>query len=159
MNERIITISYSNWHLTWQRLRASSNGQAESACIWAGERRQGNEEVQKVYFLDELPNVQRARLYHRTSREATSRLFEELRRAGHSIIADVHTHPTDWVGLSQTDEAHPIEYRIGLVALVFPFFATGKMELSRVGVHEYLGSGEWNQLTSEEATSRIQIEL
>jgi hypothetical protein len=74
------------------------------------------------------------------------------------IIADIHTHPTDWVDLSDTDAAHPIEYRPGLLALVLPFFARRKPGLRGVGVHEYLGNGQWRRLRGVAMTRRIKIQ-
>jgi hypothetical protein len=155
---REVCISKADWQLTWQGLKLRGNRKLEAACIWGGRRRKNQEMVEGVYFIDDLLGVRRGRLYHRTSREATISLFETLRQRGHVIIADIHTHPRDWVDLSPTDAAHPIEYRKGLLALVLPFFATKKPDLLSVGIHEYVGSGEWRRLKGDEVMTTIRIQ-
>lgn len=150
-------VSSSDWSLTWQGLKSRGGEERETACVWGGRRLDDEEFVEGVYFLDDL-GTSRGRLYHRTPREATVALFHALRQKGHVIIADMHTHPGPWVGLSPTDEEHPIEYRRGLLALVLPFFARGEPNLRGVGAHEYLGDGRWRRLRAAETTKRIRIQ-
>jgi hypothetical protein len=157
MNQNSLLVPQAVWKSTWEGLRSRSDGLRESACVWGGQRSGSKETVTQVHFIDDLPGVRRHRLFHRTSREATTLLFRELRALGQAILADIHCHPGAWVGLSETDAAHPIEYRVGLVALVFPGFATGFPLLSRAGVHVYLGEGAWEELSARKANRRIRI--
>ena len=82
-------------------------------------------------------------------------LFEILRDRGECIVGDVHAHPENWVGQSRTDREHPIEYRVGLWALILPTFATGAERLDRIGVHQYLGDLKWVSLSASEAQQHL----
>jgi hypothetical protein len=157
MRARSLIVPVKIWTMTWEGLRTRSRARYESACVWGGRRSDENETVEQVHFLDDLPGVRRHRSFHRTSREATQALFARLHSLGQSIVADVHSHPTEWVGLSETDAGHPIEYRVGLFALVLPRFAIGAPLLSRVGVHIYLGDGEWQELSAAKAKLGVKI--
>lgn len=146
------------WKLTWSGLKGRSGGARESACVWAGARLEEVWRVRSVYFLDDLGPVSAGPLHHRASRACTANLFSALREHGESIIADVHCHPEEWVDLSPTDEDHPIEFRIGLLALVLPHFASAEPDLRGVGVHEYLGSSAWRRLSVAQVAHRFVIE-
>lgn len=154
----IISIPAYIWDETVRGLAGRSQGLRESGCIWAGKRNELTWTVKEVVFLDDLPGVRRHQLYHRMPRVAINKLFELLREKDLQIIADLHTHPTDWVELSDTDKIHPIEYRIGLIAIVFPNFAQFPHTFINLGVHEYLGSSEWQRLSLSEVNKRIIIE-
>jgi len=158
VSTRHLTVSGSLWRSTWQGLHTRGGGERESACVWAGTRDRDVETAETIIFLDDLPGTIGRRLQHRTSREAVAALLRLTRELGLVIVADIHTHPADWVDLSVVDQAHPIEYRIGLLALVLPDFASGPPELARAGVHEYLGDGRWNTLTGADAHGRIGID-
>ena len=125
--------------------------------MWLGNHQGEREIATEVIFLDDLPGTVGRRLQHRTSREAVRILIDRARELGLTIVGDVHTHPGLWVDLSEVDRAHPIEYRIGLLALVLPAFAAGPPRLQGIGVHEYLGSGEWRTFESDEVVSRLMI--
>lgn len=157
MNLSFLVVSQAIWNETWEGLRLRSGNSRESACVWGGHRSETSDEATQVHFIDDLPGIERGRLSHQTPREATELLFGDLRRSGQSIVADVHSHPGSWVGLSETDSTHPIEYRIGLFALVLPRFANGKPSLASAGVHIYLGNGNWKQLSLAEAKERVKI--
>jgi hypothetical protein len=153
-----IRISREFWETTWHGLKTRSGGTRESACVWAGERLPNVWIVRSVYFLDDLGPVSAGPLHHRASRECLANLFLTLRDRGESVVADVHCHPKDWVDLSPTDEAHPIEFRIGLLAIVVPNFASTSPELRIVGVHEYLGNSTWSRLSAAQVRKRFFIE-
>lgn len=157
MREKPLFISSELWERTWLGLRARGYGQREAACVWAGESSDLEERVSEVIFLDDLPGVESFALQHRTTRKATAVLFEQLREKRLSIVADVHTHPEEWVDLSWVDKAHPIEYRPGLTALVLPGYATGAPSLKETGVHVYLGDGEWRHLKGFRAQMKVRI--
>jgi len=141
-----IFISLQLWNETWSGLRKRGGARRESACIWAGDRTKDSERVSRVVYLDDLPDVTAGMKHHRASREATRALFQDLRKHGEQIVADVHTHPRAWVGLSTVDEEHPIEFRPGLPAIVIPNLARGSPRVEAIGLHEYLGHGRWQRL-------------
>jgi hypothetical protein len=85
-------------------------------------------------------------------------LFSYLQRDRRVIIADIHTHPSGWVGQSHTDEAHPVEFRCGLPALILPSYAKPRPSLNCIGVHLYKGDGKWQTLSKTAKRSLFVIE-
>lgn len=152
-----IAIPESAWLQTWTILRSRSGGSRESACVWSGDRTHNVWTVRSVLCLEDFGPVDSGRLHHRASRRSVEQVFTEMRRRGEVLVADVHTHPEDWVDLSTTDRAHPIEYRIGLIAVVVPWFASGPPSLQGVGVHEYTATSMWRRLEADEVMDRLQI--
>lgn len=152
-----IGISKELWEVTWLGLRARGRGQREAACVWGGKRSISVNQVHSVTFLDDLPGVVAGPLYHRPSRATVRALFDVLRERNEMIVGDIHTHPGDWVGLSDIDAAHPIEFRRGLPALIIPRYAISEPALEGLGLHEYVGDGEWRTLDSDEINRTLLI--
>lgn len=151
-------VSLQLWTSTWNGLQERCAGGNEAACVWLGSRDSDAERALEVVYLDDLPGTVGYRLQHRTSRVAVSMMLELARDKKMSIVADLHTHPSDWVDLSEVDRANPIEYRIGLLALVLPSCALGLADIGRTGVHEYTGSGNWKTFGPDEHAMRVVIE-
>lgn len=152
-----ITLSKALWQETIHGLHVRGMGKKETACIWAGHRRPIQNEVKEVIFLDDIAGVVGRGMHHRVPTSAIDKLFFTLREKGLSIIADLHTHPRDWVGLSWIDMEHPLEYRIGFLMIVLPYYASIDVQLEDIGVHEYQGDGRWRELHIEEIRRRIII--
>lgn len=140
---RVLHVSEALWSATWEGLRARSAGVRESACVWLGTRSNEIEQAVEIVFMDDLPGVIALPRYHRTSREAVLAMLQHARARGLKIVCDIHTHPRTWVDLSEIDQEHPIEYRVGLIALVLPDYGQGAVAIDRVGIHEYVGDGQW----------------
>jgi hypothetical protein len=152
-DKRRVAVPSCIWNDTWIGLRLRGQGRKESAAVWAGCRHNNDERVEAVYFLDDYAGGEQCRGYHRVDVEALTEFFVTLQRQKQVIIADIHTHPTDWVGLSPLDESNPIEFRVGLPAIVLPSFAEPEPSWSISGVHIYRGNGRWrtlDQLQKEE---------
>jgi len=152
-----IEVTHQLWVETWSGLRTRGAGKHEAACIWSGKRSPGGDIVHSVTFLDDLPGVHAGERYHQLSRVTINALFELLRARHEMIVADIHTHPGDWVDLSPTDAEHPIEFRRGLPAMIIPNFAKFAPALDGLGLHEYLGDGAWRRLDSEELGQTLKI--
>lgn len=157
MTSRKLILSRSLWTATWDGLKQRGDGKRESACVWVGTREESVERALHTIFLDDLPGTKGRPLQHRTSREAVVALLSQARELGMVIVCDLHTHPASWVDLSFVDQAHPIEYRVGLLALVLPDFATGSPDLTSTGVHEYAGEGRWRTMHGDDAARRVCI--
>jgi proteasome lid subunit RPN8/RPN11 len=91
------------------------------------------------------------------SGSAYGRLWDACDERGLAVVADVHTHPGPSVGQSSTDRAHPMLAQRGHVALIVPHFAQEPVRPEQVGVHEYLGDGEWRSTHGREAHVALQI--
>lgn len=131
---------------TWVGLRTRGAAETETVAIWGGNRCGGRGEVTHVYFLNDLPNVEAHRLSHRVPRESLNKVLRVLSNDGCMIIADVHTHPSDWVDLSPVDRDNPTEFRVGFVSVVIPDLALGSPTPGTVGVHVYMGDGRWTMV-------------
>jgi proteasome lid subunit RPN8/RPN11 len=74
------------------------------------------------------------------------------------VLADVHTHPTDWTGQSSSDRAQPMVSLPHHIALIVPFFAARRLQgLRGVGIHEYLGNRRWK--TWEWNSGKVRLVL
>ena len=75
-------------------------------------------------------------------------LWELCRKAGLSVLADLHTHAGHGPARqSSLDRDNPMIAQPGHVALIIPNFATD-FRLQDMGVYEYLGSHEWRDHSS-----------
>lgn len=71
-------------------------------------------------------------------------LWEFCRNQNMRVVADVHTHPTDWTGQSDSDRTHPMISQKGHFSLIVPFLAQRRFQsLSGVGTYEYRGNHRW----------------
>jgi hypothetical protein len=71
-----------------------------------------------------------------------NRLFIELVDGHRSIVAQVHTHPGDWVEHSWIDDAYPIVPMPGLLSVVVPRHAIDP-DPATFGVHRLQPDGTW----------------
>ncbi len=83
-------------------------------------------------------------------------LYERLRDQNLRLVALIHTHPEEWVGLSAVDEENQISSRIGFWSLVVPHYGREPWHLDEIGVHERLEIG-WRQLTPQEVRKRVCV--
>lgn len=154
-NSSRIFIPQNLWLQTWLGLLERGKGVVESAAVWGGKRAGSIETVEAVYFLDDLVGKVQRRQYHYVPQRSLARLFAKLTENKHLIVADIHTHPSDWVGLSPLDMEHPIEFRRGIHAVVLPSYALHPPSLKQAGVHKYQGDGNWLSLNEDEKQSTI----
>lgn len=89
--------------------------------------------------------------------EAKLRLYKEMNGLGLTLIAAVHTHPEDWVGLSQIDQRNQLSSKNGFWSLVLPWYGRRPLEPSDMGVHIRL-QGAWWRLTEDQVSSQFRIE-
>lgn len=76
---------------------------------------------------------------------------------GLRVVGDAHTHPSSWVGQSETDRENPMVARSGHLALIIPHFAQGSIRNQEVGVHEYLGTEGWQSWLGREAARLVYV--
>ncbi|HWZ95352.1 MAG TPA: hypothetical protein VNW30_09175 [Opitutaceae bacterium] len=66
------------------------------------------------------------------------------------VVADVHTHPDDWIGQSHSDRTHPMISIPGHVALIVPHYARFNEEsFNGVGMYKYRGNHRWKDRTKK----------
>jgi hypothetical protein len=72
-------------------------------------------------------------------------------------LAQVHTHPSDWVEHSPYDDERAYSTREGALSLVWPDYGLSlNYDLCGVGVH-VRRAGAWVQLDEREAGERIRL--
>ena len=93
----------------------------------------------------------------RTDSDANAKLVLTLARLDLVLVAQVHSHPGDWVDHSDGDDSGALVRFQGFWSLVVPHFARGGMQhLSNLGIHLY-DAGEFRRLSNEAAAARVRI--
>ena len=88
--------------------------------------------------------------------EAMSEAGKHLRRYKLRRLAQVHTHPTHWVGHSRWDDEWAYSQLPGALSIVLPQFARSRPPLEQSGVHLRSTAG-WRQLSPEEIPLHVRL--
>jgi hypothetical protein len=115
----------------------------EAGAFLLGRRKGHSRLVSRVVYLDDIDPECLVGGIHLHG-EAYGRLWDICDEAGVRVLADIHTHPGDWVGQSSTDKENPMIASSGHIALIAPNFAAGEIKAKHVGVHEYRGEAGWD---------------
>jgi proteasome lid subunit RPN8/RPN11 len=142
---------------TLAALEQRSSGARESGAVWSGIVDGPITTVLRVDFHHELCDDRATALSMELSEEAKFRLYGDLRKEGLKLAALVHTHPAEWVGLSEVDRENQLCSRLGFWSLVVPRYGRGPWLLEEMGIHIQTESG-WYQMGAEEATSMVSVE-
>lgn len=143
---------------TLRELESRSAGRRESAAVWCG-RVDGNEwRATDVRFHHRVCNDLAGALRITLTEEAKFRLYEEMNSLGLTLIAAVHTHPDDWVGLSHVDQRNQLSSKDGFWSLVLPRYGRRPLGPSEMGVHIRL-HGAWWRLTETQVSKHFRIEV
>lgn len=82
-------------------------------------------------------------------------VWDELRRRGHRIAMQVHSHPGA-AHHSGVDDRWPVVHRVGFLSLVVPQF--GRRGLDEAHLAVFLGGGLWRGLELRQWSSHLLIE-
>lgn len=130
-------------------LRGRGQGRRESGAFILGRRHETIDRACSYVPYDELDPEALATGIVRFSSGGYAKLWELCRARAARVVADVHTHPTDWVQQSDSDQAHPMIPERLHAALILPRFGdTTWWSLEEVGIHEYHGGGRWRSPAS-----------
>lgn len=125
-------------------------GKRESGVIWYGTRdERGNGIVRLVV-------APRQRMHWGNYAVSVEALTEIVHRLpdGWKPLAQIHSHPGEWVEHSAYDDEMVSSHRI--LSLVFPFYGrTSEGFLQGVGVHEWQ-NGYWHLLEGRDLEHRVQ---
>lgn len=88
----------------------------ETACFWFGI---SSGEVQ-VATTVALPKLYQTAGGYRVDSKSMRRLSSSMSDQGLENLAQVHTHPSNWVGHSAFDDEHAYSTRAGSLSLVWP---------------------------------------
>jgi proteasome lid subunit RPN8/RPN11 len=129
---------------TMAELRNRSSGWRESAAIWAGTVSEGQWTAKVARFHHRLCDDSGAPLFLELTEAAKFSLYSELETMGLRLVALIHTHPKDWVGLSAVDQANQICSRRGFWSIVAPRYGQEPWDTARFGVHSRIEDGCMN---------------
>jgi len=135
-------------------LRARSAGWRESACVWTGTR---DGHVTEVLFHHELGDDQATALSLELPEDAKFALYERLAARSESLLALLHTHPEDWVGLSWIDQRNQVSSRIGFWSIVLPYYAAKDWDEAEIGFHIRCDRG-WQRIDGNSLRERFRME-
>jgi hypothetical protein len=135
-------------------LRARSAAWRESACVWTGAR---DGQVTDVHFHHELGDDQATALSLELPEDAKFALYEHLAARGESLLALLHTHPEEWVGLSRIDQRNQVSSRIGFWSIVLPYYAAKNWNQAEVGFHIRCDRG-WRRIEGDALCERFRVE-
>jgi proteasome lid subunit RPN8/RPN11 len=142
---------------TADELRSRSANWRESAATWCG-RIVGSEwRASAVRFHHRLCDDRGRPLSISLTEDAKFGLYEEMNGLGLTLIAGVHTHPEDWVGLSWIDQRNQLSSRDGFWSVVVPWYARGPWNVSEMGFHVRTSAG-WCRLTADQVLRHIHVE-
>lgn len=141
---------------TWELLRQDGIKGVESTVLWGG-RRVGNEATVLSVLYPCGADVIRRRSLLRVGSDTTAEMGRWLRSHSQLGLIQVHTHPGEWTGHSETDNDFPIASSEGFVSVVWPRFAASPVrDAADLGVHRLI-AGAWHQLPGDDATRLIRV--
>ncbi len=93
----------------------------------------------------------------RVEAEELHRINVWLHEHGCTLIAQIHSHPTDAYH-SETDDAYPIVTTLGGISIVVPDFAKRSFVLEECAVYRLMPGEGWIELSPVELNALIQVE-
>jgi hypothetical protein len=125
----------------------------ETACFWFGVDAGRLQVVTTVA----LPKLYQTGGNYLVEMVSLRRLAAEMRSLGLTNLAQVHTHPSNWVEHSPYDDERAYSTRQGALSLVWADYGLQlRHDLSGLGIHERR-EGEWVRLSEAETNSRIRL--
>lgn len=148
---RKLTIDTSVWERLVTELRIRGGGERESGAFLLSKI--GETHIRDFVFYDDLdPNC----LDHGVITFDGSGyipLWQICKEKQLTVLADVHTHPAEWVGQSRSDSNHPMIAQAGHIAIILPEYAQDtKLTLNDAGIYEYLGDKKWKTVGKDRKT-------
>lgn len=130
-------------------LRDAGFAGREGYVVWVGDLDARGGHVRAVWPVSSQTSHADARASYRD----VLALSDQLQEREWFILAQIHSHPRSAFH-SSIDDAHPISHQPGFISIVVPDFGAGAPG-GGWRVHEYLGSGRFRLLDSEEANRRM----
>lgn len=125
----------------------------ETACFWFGVDAGRLQVVTTVA----VPKLHQTGGNYSVEMTSLRRLATEMRTNSLTNLAQLHTHPSDWVDHSSYDDERAYSTREGALSLVWADYGSRLgHDLSGIGVHERRGA-DWVRLSEAEAEGRIRL--
>jgi proteasome lid subunit RPN8/RPN11 len=154
MKTQPLNISQSLWQNLLSDLRQHGRGERESGAFMLAKI--GSREITSFICYDDLDESAFETGIITFHAAGFVKLWDHCQRQGLAVVADVHTHPTNWTGQSESDRTHPMVAIKGHVALILPNYAApNSLPLNGASVYEYKGSHKWKAHKPKSATFQI----
>jgi hypothetical protein len=138
--------------LTRFAFRATARRQLECGLFWYGTSGEVDSTVQGIVIPAQINSWGHYELPER----AVDELSEATRPRRWFNLAQVHTHPSRWVGHSPYDDRYANSRNA--LSLVFPSYGRVRPQWpASIGVHEFL-EGRWQRLADEKVPLRIAFD-
>ena len=156
MKPQPLNISQSLWRNLLSDLRQRGGGKHESGAFMLAKT--GSREITTFICYDDLDETALETgiiTFHATG---FVKLWSHCQQHGLVVVADVHTHPTDWTDQSESDRTHPMVAVKGHMALILPDYAAPNLlPLNGASVYEYRGNHKWKTHKSKSAIFHVSI--
>ena len=152
---RVLYVPESVVVATWRALRETASRGCEATARWAGPAFQfgaGEQVVTTVVVPGQRVGPGRFEVPH----AATRTMGAALGDAGLVNLAQLHTHPDEWVGHSRWDDARAYSTRNGALSIVWPHYGRVLSPPEHWGVHECVGA-RWRRLGLSAAAARLVV--
>lgn len=154
MKSQLLKISQSLWMDVLSELRQRGAGQRESGAFLLAET--GRREITSFVCYDDLDDAALETGIITFHAAGFVKLWDHCQRHGLCVVADIHTHPTEWTGQSHSDRTHPMVAVKGHVALILPDYAApNSRPLNGASVYKYRGDHKWKACKSKASLFKI----
>lgn len=139
---------------SWRHVAQRGGGRSEAIVVWAGRVAAGGARVVTA-VAPPLDDVRANAHLHHLNTRAHAAMCRWMEHHGLIALSQVHTHPSTWVGHSETDDNYPFAPDDGFWSIVWPRFAKGRVSpTTGWGVHERR-EGAWHQLSQADVRRRL----
>jgi len=156
MSSRRLRIPWLLWWRLVRELKRRGGGRRESGAFLLGGN--GTRKVTHFICYDDLdPSALDTGIivFHG---EGFVPLWEFCRARKMRVLADVHTHASEWTGQSDSDRTHPMIAQSGHIALILPHLSQHRWQsLTGVGIHEYCGDHRWTTWGPQSSKVRLTL--
>jgi len=145
-----ISCARALWARVLAELARRGEGRHEAGAFLLGRKELGRRTVEEVIYYDELEDGAYSTGVCVLHGDAFARLWERCRQKRLTVVGDVHTH----LGVarqSEADRTNPMIARAGHIAVIVPNFARGAIAHEKLGVYEYRGGHEWQDISGARA--------
>jgi hypothetical protein len=127
--------------------------EVETACFWFGVDLGGYQVATTVA----VAKLFQTRGNFRVEKDSMRRLSASMAQQRLLNLAQVHTHPSEWVNHSPYDDERAYSTREGALSVVWPDYGQSiRHDLRKLGVHE-MRAGAWRQLGVAEILERVRL--
>jgi hypothetical protein len=147
----MIVIPDDAWSTMLEEFAKDLHG-VEQVCYFDGVVDAGGSVVTTVT----IPNARVTQGNFSVAPEAMSQAGRHMRSFRLRRLAQIHTHPGDWVGHSPWDDEWAYSQLPGAISIVLPRYAKLRPSLAEAGVHLRTTTG-WRQLTPAEVAEHLRV--